>query len=316
MKPAAEDEGRSRLAAAAGRLAFYPARVAARASRDQLEAAADDVLVPELARLIDGALASTLPEDVARSLVTHRVLERVVEELAASGALDKAVEGALKSPRATELTDRIVHSEAMQQAIREVVAGPEVRAALAQQTTGLAEELVVGVRNRAFRLDDQAERAVRRPPRPARSPFAGIATRAVALAIDASVIVVAFASLAAVAGVIASLVGGLRPEWLAGILLGSGLALLAGGYFVLFWSGAGQTPGMRLLHLRVRGHTGDPPSFGRAVVRAVGTLIAIVPFFAGYLPVLFDERRRGLPDFLAGTEVVYDERLGSPRPEA
>jgi uncharacterized RDD family membrane protein YckC len=316
VKPAAEDEGRSRLAAAAGRLAFYPARVAARASRDQLEAAADDVLVPELARLIDGAFASTLPEDVARSLVTHRVLERVVEELAASGALDKAVEDALKSPRATELTDRIVHSEAMQQAIREVVAGPEVRAALAQQTTGLAEELVVGVRNRAFRLDDRAERAVRRPPRPARSPFAGIATRAAALAIDASVIVVAFASLAAVAGVIASLVGGLRPEWLAGILLGSGLALLAGGYFVLFWSGAGQTPGMRLLHLRVRGRTGDPPSFGRAVVRAVGTLIAIVPFFAGYLPVLFDERRRGLPDFLAGTEVVYDERLGSPRPEA
>jgi uncharacterized RDD family membrane protein YckC len=316
VKPAAEEEGRSRLAAAAGRLAFYPARVAARASREQIEAAADDVLVPELARLIDGALASSLPEDVARSLVTHRVLERVVEELAASGALDKAVEDALKSPRATELTDRIVHSEAMQQAIREVVAGPEVRAALAQQTTGLAEELVVGVRNRAFRLDDRAERAVRRPPRPARSPFAGIATRAAALAIDASVIVVAFASLAAVAGVIASLVGGLRPEWLAGILLGSGLALLAGGYFVLFWSGAGQTPGMRLLHLRVRGRTGDPPSFSRAVVRAVGTLIAIVPFFAGYLPVLFDERRRGLPDFLAGTEVVYDERLGSPRPEA
>jgi hypothetical protein len=44
-------------------------------------------------------------------------------------------------------------------------------------------------------------------------------------------------------------------------------------------------------------------------------VIAIVPFFAGYLPVLFDERRRGLPDFMAGTEVVYDDPLGA-RPEA
>jgi uncharacterized RDD family membrane protein YckC len=38
----------------------------------------------------------------------------------------------------------------------------------------------------------------------------------------------------------------------------------------------------------------------------VGTAIAIIPFFAGYLPVLFDDRRRGLPDFLAGTVVVYE----------
>jgi uncharacterized RDD family membrane protein YckC len=313
---AADDEGRSRLAAAAGRLAFYPARVAARASREQLEAAADDVLVPELARLIDGAFASTLPEEVARSLVRHRVLERVVEELAASGALDEAVEQALKSERTNELTNRIVQSEAMRQAIREVVAGPEVRAAITKQTTGLAEELVVGVRKGAVRLDDRAERAVHRAPRAPRAPFAGIATRAAALGIDASVIIVSFASLAALVGVIASLVGGLRPEWLAGILLGSGWILFVGGYLVLFWSGAGQTPGMRLLHLRVRGRNGRPPSVGRAVVRAFGTLVAIVPFFAGYVPVLFDERRRGLPDFLAGTEVVYDDTSGRPRAEA
>jgi hypothetical protein len=71
---------------------------------------------------------------------------------------------------------------------------------------------------------------------------------------------------------------------------------------------------MRLLRLRVL-RAGSPPSLGRSVVRAVGTVIAIVPFFAGYLPVLFDERRRGLPDFMAGTEVVYDDPLRSS-PEA
>jgi uncharacterized RDD family membrane protein YckC len=48
----------------------------------------------------------------------------------------------------------------------------------------------------------------------------------------------------------------------------------------------------------------------RAIVRTIGTWISIVPFFAGYLPALFDARRRGLPDLLAGTEVVYSDRDG------
>ena len=255
-------------------------------------------------RLVDGAFASTLPEEVARSLVKHRVLERMVEEFAKSGALDRAVDQALKSPRTDELVDSIVQSPQMRRAIEEVVAGPEVRAAMARQTTGLAEELVVGVRNRAVRFDDRADRRQHAAP----SPFAGIGTRALALGIDAGLILVAFASLAALAGLIAALVGGLRPAWLAGALLAGGWLLLAWTYFVLFWSGAGQTPGMRLLRLRVR-RANSPPSLGRSIVRAVGTVIAIVPFFAGYLPVLFDERRRGLPDFLAGTEVVYDDPL-------
>ena len=113
-------------------------------------------------------------------------------------------------------------------------------------------------------------------------------------------------SVVGVAALVASLVGGLRPAWLAGILLGSGWALLVGTYFVLFWSTAGQTPGMRLLGLRVLGPSGRPPSAGRALVRLVGLLLAIVPLFAGFIPVLFTERRRGLQDFLAGTVVVYE----------
>ena len=305
MKTPPEDEHRSGLAAVAGRLAFFPARAAARASRDQLGAAADDVIVPEVARLIDSALASSLPEDVTRSLVRHRVLQRMIEELEASGALDRAVDDALKSPRTNELVDRVLQSDQMRRAIEEVVAGPAVRAAMAKQTTGLAEELVVGVRSRAVLFDDRIERRSRTAP----SLFAGIATRALALGIDAGLILVAFASLAALAGLIAALVGGLRPAWLAGVLLAGGWMVLAAGYFVMFWSGAGQTPGMRLFRVRVRAGTGSPPSLGRSIVRAVGTVIAIVPFFAGYIPVLFDARRRGLPDFMAGTEVVYDDPL-------
>jgi uncharacterized RDD family membrane protein YckC len=303
----ADDERQSRVAATAGRIAFFPARVAARASRDQLAMAADDVLIPELARLIDRVFATTLPEEIVRSAVRHNVVQRVATELVASGALDRAVNDALASRHTTELTERILQSEQMRLAIREVVESPEVRAALARQTTGLAEELVGNVRKRAVELDDRLELAARRRSHAVPTPFAGIATRAAALAIDAAAVILIFVSLSAMVALISSLVGTLRPEWVVGLLLAFGLALIGGIYFVLFWSGAGQTPGMRLLRLRVRGPGGGPPSAGRALLRAIGTVIAIVPFFAGYLPVLFDDRRRGLPDFLAGTVVVYED---------
>jgi len=275
---------------AAGRIAFFPARVAARASRDQLAMVPDDVLVAELVRLIDRAFATSLPEDVVQSATRHKVIERVARELASSGALDRALNDALAS-------------EQMRRAIREVVESPEMTAALARQTTGLAEELVGNVRRRASTLDERLER--RR--RTVRSPFAGVATRAAAFALDSAVVVLIYVSLSAMVALISSMVGTLRPAWLVGVLLGSGFGLVAGIYFVLFWSGAGQTPGMRLLRLRLRGPDGTPPSVGRALLRAIGTVIAIVPFFAGYLPVLFDARRRGVPDFLARTDVVYED---------
>jgi uncharacterized RDD family membrane protein YckC len=299
-----DNERHSRLASTAGRLAFYPARVAARASRDQLAEAADDVLIPELVRLLDRAFATTLPEEVVQSAVKHNVIERVAAELVASGALDRAVKDALASPHTTELTNQILQSDQMRMAIREAAGSPEVRAALTRQTVGFAGELVEGIRARAVRWD---ERLGRRRPRPAAAPFAGLATRALAFAIDAAVIILIFASLSALVALASTLVGTLRPAWLAGLLLGSGLTLIAGAYFATFWSGAGQTPGMRLLGLRLWGPGGDPPSLGRSLVRVVGTAIAIIPLFAGYLPVLFDARRRGLPDLLAGTVVVYDD---------
>jgi uncharacterized RDD family membrane protein YckC len=37
-------------------------------------------------------------------------------------------------------------------------------------------------------------------------------------------------------------------------------------------------------------------------------MLCIIPLFAGFLPVLVDDRRRGCHDMLAGTVVVYVER--------
>jgi uncharacterized RDD family membrane protein YckC len=298
-----DDEQRSGLASTAGRLAFYPVRAAVRASRDELEAAADEVLIPELARLIDRALAGPLPEQVVQSAVRHNVAERVAVELVESGALDRAVKQALESEHASRLTDQVIQSDQMRRAIRQVVESPEMRAALARQTTGLAEELVGEVRERAVQLDDRLDRRTRDRP----TPFAGVATRALGLGLDAFLILLIFASLAALVALISTLVGTLRPQWLVGVLLASGWALVAFAYLVFFWTGAGQTPGMRLLRLRLFRPDGRPPSLGWSVVRVAGTVVSIIPFFAGYIPVLFDARRRGLPDFLAGTVVVYED---------
>ena len=307
---ASKDDDRRSLADAAGHAALFPARATARVWRGGLEAAADEVLsAPEIARVLDRALAGSLPEDLARSLIRHRVLERVAAELAASGELERLVTSALASSQTLELTDRVLASDETQRALRHVASSPELLAAMAQQTTGLAEEVAGGVRAAAVRLDDRAELVVRRPPRTDRPTYGGIATRAIALAIDAAVTLVLFMSVVGVVALVSSLVGGLRPDWLVAALLAAGSTLVAGIYFVLFWSAAGQTPGMRLLRIRVRGPAGDSLSIGRSLVRLVGLGLAIVPMFAGFVPVLFSERRRGLPDFLAGTVVLYDDTL-------
>jgi uncharacterized RDD family membrane protein YckC len=42
-------------------------------------------------------------------------------------------------------------------------------------------------------------------------------------------------------------------------------------------------------------------------VRLFGLIVAILLLLTGFLPVLVDDRRRALQDFLAGTVVVYDD---------
>jgi uncharacterized RDD family membrane protein YckC len=292
------------VADAIGGAAMFPARVAARAWRGQLENAADDMLsTPEVARVVDRALAGPLPEDLAKSLVRHRVLERVVNELAESGELDRLLGEALESPHTRQLIDQLLASEAMQRSLERTLAGP-VRAAVQSQSAGLAQEVGAGLRRTAVNVDRKA------PPRIAADPpvFAGVASRGVALLVDALAIATISALIGAALGLIASIVGGVRPDWLAGTLLGADGLIVTFAYFVLFWSTVGQTPGMRLMHVRVRSNRpGGGLSTGRALVRTIGLVLAIIPLFLGFVPALIDSRRRALPDFLAGTVVVYDD---------
>lgn len=304
---AAGPKGRSAVGDAIGGAAVHSARVVARAWRGPLETAAEEFLSsPEVSQIIDRALAGPLPEQVAHSLVRHRVVERIAQELAESGQLDQLLEQALESPRTLEAVDRALASEAVRRALERVLSGPELRGALASQSAGLAQQVAGGVRNAAAEADRQL---FTRRGEATSGLFAGVASRGLALLVDAAAVAAVSLLVGAAAGLVASLVGGIRPDWLAGLLLGVNGIVVAVGYFTLFWGTAGQTPGMRLMHVRViRAKQAERGlSFGRALVRTIGLALAIIPCFLGFVPALFDSRRRALPDYLAGTVVAYDD---------
>jgi uncharacterized RDD family membrane protein YckC len=152
------------------------------------------------------------------------------------------------------------------------------------------------------------------PPTPLGAPAAptypGLITRAIAFVIDAALIL-AVELLVSVSGVV--IVGVLHlPQTIDAILvvLGGCLAILwSAGYFVAFWSATGQTPGSRVMQIRVLAEGGNLLRPGRALLRCVGLLLAALPLFAGFVPILFDRRRRGFQDWLAHTVVVCTPQL-------
>jgi uncharacterized RDD family membrane protein YckC len=76
-------------------------------------------------------------------------------------------------------------------------------------------------------------------------------------------------------------------------------------YPVFFWVLAGQTPGKRLMGLRVVRTDGQPFTVARAVIRALGYWLSAFPLFLGFLWILQDDRRQGWHDYLADTYVIY-----------
>jgi uncharacterized RDD family membrane protein YckC len=136
----------------------------------------------------------------------------------------------------------------------------------------------------------------------------GLFTRALSWVLDA--VLINFAAI--VAGLGAALVLSIFPvskdlqpalEAIAGGLY----VLWAAGYFIAFWSTTGQTPGARVMQIRLVTANRERVKPARALVRWVGMNLAMVPLFAGYLPILF--RRRGFPDWLAHTLVLEAPQL-------
>jgi uncharacterized RDD family membrane protein YckC len=316
-----------------GRLVLLPVHVAARSGRGMFG--------DEAERVIDGVLDGPLPEAVARSLVEHQIIERVAAEMMETASaegrsgdqLEALIDRVLRSPalerwaaggdaaRLVEpLADRVLRSAAFKETMLGLLASPELRRALSGQTAGFGAEVAAGARARTARADDAVEAGIHsrlRLPRADTQPrrFAGFGTRAVALVIDVGLAQAAFLVGVASIGLVASLAGASTTGPLASALAASAWLLVSAAYFTGFWTVAGQTPGMRLMRIRVVTLEGAPLSAWRSILRFAGLLLAIVPLFAGFLTVLFDRRRRALQDFIARTVVVFEPRPGDPTGE-
>lgn len=135
--------------------------------------------------------------------------------------------------------------------------------------------------------------------------YVGLATRAISFVVDAALINL----VALIGGVGASLILSLLhlPGALKAVLavIGSVVYILwCVGYFVVFWSTTGQTPGARVMQIRVVTTFGERLKPRRALMRCLGVLLAALPLFAGFVLILFDARRRGFQDRFAGTLVI------------
>ena len=138
--------------------------------------------------------------------------------------------------------------------------------------------------------------------------YAGLVTRAVAVGLDALVINGIAVITGALVNLIASFFGHQGNIGLLAALLG-GAAWIAWSalYFTVFWSLTGQTPGDRLMGIRVYSETADRIRIRQAFVRYWAMLLAALPLGAGFIPVLTDDRRRGLHDRIANTVVRWDD---------
>ncbi len=88
-------------------------------------------------------------------------------------------------------------------------------------------------------------------------------------------------------------------------LAGSSGFIVVVGYFMALWIFTGQTLGMTLMGLRVVATNGDRLTFWQALRRFIGLIIAAIPFFLGFVWILFDNRRQGWQDKIGGTFIVY-----------
>ncbi|HEX3173573.1 MAG TPA: RDD family protein [Solirubrobacterales bacterium] len=285
-----------------------------RGARSVAEATGVDRAVQSAAE--EAMVAAVESEAVERALV--RVLQGPLVEEAARGALEseavkRALIEALDSEMVDEVWRRLLASDEAQRLVERIAEAPELRAAISAQSVGFIEDIGHTIGNATRRVDDGVERAARkvtfRKPRSEPTDRAGAVTRGLALGLDALIVNLAFSGLAAIVALIGSFFsdGGNGVSGFA-LVLGTGAWLSLGAlYLVAFWSLAAQTPGMRFFGIRlgVAGR-GLPPR--ASLRRLIGLALAWIPFGLGFLGVLFDERRRGWQDRMAGVDVLYEER--------
>ncbi len=295
----------------------FPARLLGTGARGARQVAGIAGLDRAAETAVEEALVSAAESPaVERALV--RILEGPQFEEAMARALgqpavERAMARALESEQFDHLWARLLASDEAQRLVERIAEAPEVRAAVTAQGVGLIEDLGRQLRQVARRLDDGLERVARaifRRPKRAESPKqAGLVTRILAVSLDAVILNGTFIVISGLIALAASLIDGgngslSTPEVALGVV---GWIVAWGCYLLFFWSLSGQTPGMRFLAIALDAHGLRQIGLRRSMRRLVGLGLAIIPFCAGFLGIVFSKRRRGLQDRIADTEVLYVE---------
>ncbi|MGH7637269.1 MAG: RDD family protein, partial [Gemmatimonadaceae bacterium] len=139
------------------------------------------------------------------------------------------------------------------------------------------------------------------------TPLASVPCRATAYVLDVGIAFVALLALQAVLYPVNPL---LQSDDSAGGMMLHGWVTLTvtvpvAIFFAVSWaSPAGATPGMRLLHIRVRGVSGESVPMWRALVRAV---VLLVPFEVNHAVLFYPEPMWDMPSpgYRSGFIVVY-----------
>ena len=81
--------------------------------------------------------------------------------------------------------------------------------------------------------------------------------------------------------------------------------LFTGVYFWLFTGLKGQTPGKMVVGIKVVDRHGNVPGLGRAAIREIlGKTVSAIVLLLGFLWVIWDEKKQGWHDKIAGTSVI------------
>jgi uncharacterized RDD family membrane protein YckC len=89
------------------------------------------------------------------------------------------------------------------------------------------------------------------------------------------------------------------------VLMGNLISLIIyGAYYIYFIGSMGQTPGKRIMSIKVVTTSGEHPSFGTAAMRYLVSLLSAAVFLLGYLWAFFNKERQTWHDKAAGTYVV------------
>ena len=85
---------------------------------------------------------------------------------------------------------------------------------------------------------------------------------------------------------------------------------------IFFWIKYRATPGKLLFDCNVVDmHTGQSISFKQAVLRYLGYTISFLPLGLGFFWIIWDARKQGWPDKIAGTVVVIHDEAHTPLQE-